>query len=196
VRVRIFRDELLKIARDLPARILLLHRDDDDGLTARSVDYEDNDDDDGEDDDDDDRGRVKALGADHARLAAGGPAKPTHVIKLKRSGRKHPKSTRLYYAVEGEPHGLVPEQRVRVKLSLAGSGAKRTVVPYSALIYDSRGQTWVYTSPSPRTFVRQKVEVDQIQGDTGVLSDGPLVGTAVASVGAAELYGTEFKVGH
>jgi hypothetical protein len=194
VRVRLFRDELLKIARDLPARVLLVDRDDDDGLTARSVDYDDNDEEDGEDDED--SGEDKSPAANRAPLAAGGTAKPIGVVTLKHSGSKHPKARRLYYAVEGEPHGLVPEQRVRVKLSLAGSGAKRSVVPYSALIYDSRGQTWVYTSPSPRTFVRQKVEVDQIQGDTGVLSDGPVVGTAVASVGAAELYGTEFKVGH
>ena len=73
---------------------------------------------------------------------------------------------------------------------------ERKVVPYSALIYDSHGQTWIYTSPSARTFVRHKVEIDQIQGDVAVLKDGPPAGTVVASVGAAELYGTEFKVGH
>jgi len=73
---------------------------------------------------------------------------------------------------------------------------ERKVVPYSALIYDSHGHTWVYTSPSARTFVRHKVDVDHIQGDVAVLKDGPPAGTAVASVGAAELYGTEFKVGH
>ena len=72
----------------------------------------------------------------------------------------------------------------------------RKVVPYSSLIYDSQGQTWIYTSPSDRTFVRKKVEVDQIQGDVAVLKDGPPSGTIVASVGVAELYGTEFKVGH
>ncbi|PYM52045.1 MAG: hypothetical protein DME14_01750 [Candidatus Rokuibacteriota bacterium] len=73
---------------------------------------------------------------------------------------------------------------------------ERKVVPYSALIYDQHGQTWVYTSPSARTFVRHKVEVDHIQGDVAVLKEGPPTGTVVASVGVAELYGTEFKVGH
>jgi len=85
---------------------------------------------------------------------------------------------------------------VHVRLPLAGSGTDRKVVPYSALIYDSRGQTWVYTSPDPRSFVRQKVEVDYSQGDLAVFKDGPPTGTIVAAVGAAELYGTEFKVGH
>jgi hypothetical protein len=40
------------------------------------------------------------------------------------------------------------------------------------------------------------VEVDYIEGDTVVLNDGPAPGTVVASVGVAELYGTEFAVGH
>lgn len=88
--------------------------------------------------------------------------------------------------------GLRTEQVRLVK----AEGQAQPVVPYSALIYDVHGQTWVYTSPEPRTFVRQKVEVDDIEGDLAFLEAGPPVGTVVVSVGAAELYGTEFKVGH
>jgi hypothetical protein len=76
------------------------------------------------------------------------------------------------------------------------SPTPRNVVPYSALIYDPKGQTWVYTSPKPRTFVRHKVDVDYIEGNLVVLNDGPAMGTVVASVGVAELYGAEFKLGH
>lgn len=76
------------------------------------------------------------------------------------------------------------------------SASPRRVVPYSSLIYDPLGQTWIYTSPQPRTFVRHKVVVDYIEGDIAVLKDGPPVGTLVVSVGVAELYGTEFGVGH
>ena len=87
----------------------------------------------------------------------------------------------------------VRETKVTRKQQMLGA---RKVVPYSSLIYDAHGQTWVYASPSARTFVRHKVEVDYIQGDLVVLKDGPPTGTVVASVGVAELYGTEFKVGH
>jgi hypothetical protein len=73
---------------------------------------------------------------------------------------------------------------------------KRKVMPYSALLYEPDGQTWAYTSPKPRTFVRHKVEVDYIRGDVVVLKGGLPTGTVVASVGVAELYGTEFKLGH
>ena len=54
----------------------------------------------------------------------------------------------------------------------------------------------VYTSPEPRTFVRQKIDVDYIQGESAYLNDGPPEGTVVATVGVAELYGSEFKMGH
>ena len=70
------------------------------------------------------------------------------------------------------------------------------VVPYSSLIYDPHGGTWIYTSPQPQTFVRHKVDVSYIEGGTAVLNDGPPAGTVVVSVGVAELYGTEFEVGH
>jgi hypothetical protein len=76
------------------------------------------------------------------------------------------------------------------------STSPRLVVPYSSLIYDQTGQTWVYTNPEPRTFVRHKVVVDFIEGDLVVLNDGPPMGTVVATVAVAELYGAEFKVGH
>jgi hypothetical protein len=75
-------------------------------------------------------------------------------------------------------------------------GTQHKVVPYSSLIYDPQGRTWVYTSPKARTFVRAQVDVYRIEGDRVFLRDGPPVGTVVASVGVAELYGSESGVGH
>jgi hypothetical protein len=72
----------------------------------------------------------------------------------------------------------------------------RIVVPYSSVIYGPHGQTWVYTSTEPRTFVRHQINVDFIEGEMAVLNDGPPVGTVIATVGAAELYGAEFGLGH
>jgi hypothetical protein len=87
-------------------------------------------------------------------------------------------------------------QRLDVRTDQVREQGAKKVVPYSSLIYDMNGQTWVYTNPEPRTFVRSKVNVDYIKGDTAFLNDGPPAGTAIASVAVAELYGTEFKVGH
>jgi hypothetical protein len=72
----------------------------------------------------------------------------------------------------------------------------RLIVPYSSIIYGPEGQTWLYTSPEPRTFVRYTIDIDYIVGDQVFLKVGPPVGTTVVTVGVAELYGTEFKVGH
>ena len=76
---------------------------------------------------------------------------------------------------------------------LAGSdgSADSLGVPVSALVYDNDGQTWVYVSTQPRTYVRQRVTVARIDGDTAILQSGPAAGTPVASVGAAELLGAE-----
>lgn len=78
----------------------------------------------------------------------------------------------------------------------AGGGKGRIFVPYSAVLYDTNGETWVYTSPSRLVFVRAGIEVDRIEGDRAFLSQGPRAGTQVVTVGAAELLGTEFEVDH
>lgn len=68
-------------------------------------------------------------------------------------------------------------------------------IPYDAVIYDADGATWVYTNPSGRTYVRAPIEITRIVGDEAVLSSGPAIGTAVVTVGAAELVGAEAGLG-
>jgi membrane fusion protein, heavy metal efflux system len=111
---------------------------------------------------------------------------------------KDPKdaSTALYYAIDGKKSGLADKQRIRVELALTGSGKPQKVVPYSSVIYDLNGKTWAYTSPENLTYVRHPIDVDYIENDVAVLTDGPSSGTTVVVVGAAELFGTEFGVGH
>ncbi|MCG3156160.1 MAG: hypothetical protein DKINENOH_02775 [bacterium] len=87
-------------------------------------------------------------------------------------------------------------KRLDVQTETVREQGGKTVVPYSSLIYDPKGETWVYTSPAPRTYVRHKVDIDRITGDTVTLNSGPPAGTTIATVAVAELYGTEFKVGH
>ena len=71
------------------------------------------------------------------------------------------------------------------------NGAKRTVIPYAAVIYDTEGATWVYLNPEPLTFVRHPITVDDIKGDQAFLSDALPADSAVVTVGVAELYGAE-----
>jgi hypothetical protein len=87
---------------------------------------------------------------------------------------------------------------IQTKPVLVGKvgNASRRVVPYGALLYDAKGDTWVYVNPAPLDYVREPVTVDHIEGDQAVLTAGPPEGTRVVTVGAAELYGTETGVGH
>jgi hypothetical protein len=78
----------------------------------------------------------------------------------------------------------------------AGSTSLRKVVPYSAVLYDSKSNTWVYTNPQPLVYVRQGIKIDYFEGDQAIVVEGPDVGTTVVTVGAAELFGTEFEAGH
>ena len=71
------------------------------------------------------------------------------------------------------------------------NGAKQKSMPYAALLYDTTGDTWVYTNPQPETFIREQIKVDRIEGDKVILAQGPAASTKVVTVGVAELYGSE-----
>ena len=94
-------------------------------------------------------------------------------------------------------------QRLGIELAeaAAATGSVGSVhVPYSAVIYDAEGKAWAYVAEQPLVFVREPVTVHDVlpnaTGGVAVLSEGPPVGTPVVSVGVAELFGTEFEVGH
>ena len=74
-------------------------------------------------------------------------------------------------------------------------GGDRLTIPYGAVIYDINGATWTYVNPEPLTYHRVQITVDYIEDDTAYLLDGPEIGTAVAYVGVAELYGADTGVG-
>ena len=75
-----------------------------------------------------------------------------------------------------------------------GEGARKTI-PYAAVIYDAGGATWAYTAPGSLVYERASITVDRIEGEDAYLTDGPPSGTAVVTLGAAELYGAETGVG-
>jgi hypothetical protein len=77
-----------------------------------------------------------------------------------------------------------------------GAGGVSTVIPYSAVLYDEHGKTFAYTSPEPLVFVRAPIVIHAIEGGDALLRSGPAHGTAVVTVGAAELFGAEFGVDH
>ena len=87
-----------------------------------------------------------------------------------------------------------PGERLAVRLPLKAT-ARALVVPQSAVIYDLNGGVWVYEQRAPNQFARRRVELGGPAGSHVIVSRGLAEGVTVVSVGAAELYGTEFYVG-
>lgn len=76
------------------------------------------------------------------------------------------------------------------------NGSPTLVIPFSAVYYAPTGEAWVYTNPEPLTYIRHSITVDRVEGELTYLSDGPPAQTNVVTVGVAELYGTEYGIGH
>jgi multidrug efflux pump subunit AcrA (membrane-fusion protein) len=87
-------------------------------------------------------------------------------------------------------------KRIGIQLGEVTAVEGRLQAPYSALLYDATGAEWVYVNPEGKVYKRAGVKVDRIEGDKMYLLKGPDAGTKVVIVGAAELHGAEFEVGH
>ena len=101
----------------------------------------------------------------------------------------------LYYALGNRDRQFRVGQRVAVELPLAGRTAGLSV-PSSAIVRDIYGGEWVYRMTGKDTFVRQRIEVASETGGQALLARGLEPGAQVVTVGAAELFGTEFGAAH
>ncbi|MCI0461464.1 MAG: efflux RND transporter periplasmic adaptor subunit [Gemmataceae bacterium] len=96
----------------------------------------------------------------------------------------------LFYDLDNRAARYSPGHRVGVHLKLKGEAVSLTV-PWAAVIHDIHGGTWVYEQAGERAYVRRRVVLRFVTGQTAVLAAGPAPGTRVVVAGAAELFGTE-----
>lgn len=96
----------------------------------------------------------------------------------------------LYYELANPENALAPSQRVGVNIPLIGEEESLTL-PWSAVIHDIHGGTWVYEMTAEHTFARRRIVVQFLRDELAVLASGPAVGAKVVTAGAAELFGTE-----
>ena len=101
----------------------------------------------------------------------------------------------LYYELPNQDGKLYPGQRVAVTVPLH-SRAQSLVVPYKAIVYDILGGTWVYEQTDGHVYVRRRVALEYVDDEDAILAAGPQAGAKIVTDGAAELFGTEFGVGH
>jgi cobalt-zinc-cadmium efflux system membrane fusion protein len=100
----------------------------------------------------------------------------------------------LYYELPNEQGNFRIGQKVMVFLPQSTTEEKY-VIPFSSLIYDLHGGSWVYIKISAQTYSRHRVEVSHRQENNAILSRGVRTGDEVAVTGVAELYGIEFGGG-
>jgi RND family efflux transporter MFP subunit len=124
----------------------------------------------------------------------GGSARDVWPVAAPPSADPNAATADLYFQLPNGEGGLRPGQKVGVALALR-TAEESLVVPVSAIVHDIHGGTWVYENTGPQTFVRRPVEVRYVVERLAVLGRGPSVGTKVVTVGAAELFGTEFGAG-
>jgi hypothetical protein len=122
--------------------------------------------------------------------AGADPRPPATVTRIPGSPVAQVRLTDLAVHRLGIATAAVHEARVAVD----GTAGTHKVVPYSAVIYDTRGASWVYVNTAPRTYVRQAITIAGIEGNTAVLARGPAAGAPVVTVGAPELLGTEYNI--
>lgn len=89
---------------------------------------------------------------------------------------------------------VILTEKAAERIGIETVAASGTSVPYAAVIYDTEGNTWIYTNPEPLTFVREPIVIDHIEGDTAVLAESLPSELNVVTVGVSELYGTETGV--
>ena len=98
-------------------------------------------------------------------------------------------------AIEGSDlQRVILTEKAAERIGVETVAASGNEVPYAAVVYDIDGNTWIYTSPAPLTFVREQVVIDHIEGDTAILSESLSSDLNVVTVGVAELWGTETGV--
>jgi len=83
-----------------------------------------------------------------------------------------------------------PGERVGVATALRDPADSLTV-PWSAVVIDIYGGTWVYEQTGDHAYTRRRVVVKYVRDGDAVLESGPRPGTKVVTSGAAELFGTE-----
>lgn len=96
----------------------------------------------------------------------------------------------VFYELPNADGKLTPGQRLGVTIPLADAKESLTV-PWSAVVYDVHGSTWVYAQAAPRTYARKRVVVRHTAGEDAVLATGPAAGTNIVAHGGQELFGAE-----
>lgn len=107
---------------------------------------------------------------------------PVHLV--------HPVNSDETYVV------LTPKAEVRLGIETATVTTPLYTIPYTALIYDAHGDTWIYALIDEQTYARESVVVDRVLDNGTVALRKPLrTGLVMVTIGSVELFGAEHGIG-
>ena len=125
---------------------------------------------------------------------ASGPWRSARPIQGPPGGNPSAATVDLYFELPVPETGRVRlGERVSVRLPMKAT-TTAIVVPQSAVLYDVTGGTWVYEQRSANQYSRRRIEIGGPAGKNVIVARGLSEGVTIVTVGAAELYGTEFYV--
>jgi hypothetical protein len=135
-----------------------------------------------------------AAGVGSLNQAAGVPTLPAKLVSAPPSANAAASTVDLFFEIANKDGALRLGQKVGVTIPLRDE-EESLVVPWSAVVHDFHGGTWVYENVGTLAYARRRVEVSRVVGAEAVLTRGLKPGAKVVSAGVAELFGTEFGVG-
>jgi len=96
----------------------------------------------------------------------------------------------VFYEMLNPDGKLTPGQRLGVTIPLADARESLSV-PWSALVFDIHGGTWIYEQVGPHRYASRRVIVAYTVGVDAALSSGPPAGAKIVTNGVLELFGAE-----
>jgi cobalt-zinc-cadmium efflux system membrane fusion protein len=100
----------------------------------------------------------------------------------------------LFYEINNSSFEYRPGEKVSVRLAYQGN-QKGLTIPYSAVVYDIHGGTWIYQKTEETNYSRIRIEVERVENKKAIVKRGLKGGENIVITGAAELFGTEFGGG-
>ena len=105
-------------------------------------------------------------------------------------------ATHLYYALKNIDSTWRPMQRITVTLNTLSKSDNKLTIPYSAVVYDIYGGSWVYMQQTKNSYERKRVFLDHVSGNQAIISEEPTENSKIVINGALELFAVETGFAH
>lgn len=111
------------------------------------------------------------------------------------SGTDYKKITLADVAFKNLAIQTSPVREESIAATTGATPKRHLVIPMTALVFNSEGIPYVYTSPAAKTYIRAPLVIAEYRNQDVILTSGPPAGTQVVTIGDPALLGIEYGVG-